>query len=362
MLIAVGLNGLAVAAASSAVQAAKAPNLAKWERVFAVEDEVGPVIDFSRQTDVRLRIKPSRGNQWRFGLKFSRSDEFSAGRYSSGYPLWHLLKEQDSNDLGFTYYDELSRGRGALLCPGYRDEEISVVVRRIGPRLEVTVDCNPEWSLSLDARSHRFAQPTAWADGRPFQIKVQLEVLSTQAIPEGNSDLPRLRMDDTLTMDAATRRHAVYYRLRFWNNGGGAVTPEVRVTRVVMSDGHEARFSAQLPLLLGWSSLGGTPPALTRQHTAGETVGVIGALSVSETSDGVTFPVVPPSLYVAGSHHHADIGQTDEKVFVLVQAIVPGQPEAIERWFWVQIRKAPDHEGYYATTGHIEEAPEPSGS
>jgi hypothetical protein len=94
---------------------------------------------------------------------------------------------------------------------------------------------------------------------------------------------------------------------------------------------------------------------LTRQHTAGETVGVLGALTFEETDDGVLFPVDPPLLYIAGESHHASIGQIDDKVFVRVQAITPEQP-AIERWFWVRVEKA-DGRGYRVTTGTLTEAP-----
>jgi len=195
----------------------------------------------------------------------------------------------------------------------------------------------------------------------PFERK-------TSAVPELPAvpalERPLLRMADELTMDPATRRHAVYFRLRFWNEGGGGISPEVRVTRVVLSGGKDAAFSGQLPLLLSWSSLA-TPPVLTRQHTAGETVGVLGALNWIDRSDlpaGSGFPIDPPSLYIAGAEHHAEIGQTDEKVYVKVQAFVPGRADVatIERWFWVQIEKAKDREGYSARSGHLEGAPETS--
>jgi hypothetical protein len=152
-----------------------------WEKVFTDKDEVGPQIDFQTQAEVRLRITPLQGTQWRFGFKFSRSAEFSKGRYSSGCPLWHLQKEQDSNDLGFTYYDEQSRGRGALLCADRADKEVGLLMRRIDERLVIMVDCNPAYTGTLDAHSHRFALPTAWADGRPFRIRVQLEVLRLES-------------------------------------------------------------------------------------------------------------------------------------------------------------------------------------
>jgi len=358
--MAVFLNALAIVAAGSAVLSdATTKGLARWERVFAVEDAVGPAIDFNKQTEVRLRVKPLRGNQWRFGLKFSRSDEFYSGRYAAGYPLWHVQKEQGSDDLAFTYYDELGRGKGALIWPGYNDEEITIVVRRMEPYLVIKVDGGFGWTGTFEARAHRYAQPTAWADGREFQLKVQLDVLSTAPIREVASDHAILRMDDHLTTDTATQKHAAYFRLRFWNDGGGAITPEVRVTRVILSNGKDAPFAAQLPLLLPWSSLT-SPPKLTRQHTAGETVGVMGALNVGETADGRTYPLVPPDLYIAGGENHPEIGQTDEMISIEVQAFVPGHSEipTIERWFWVQIAKAEGRDGYLCRTGRLEEAPE----
>jgi hypothetical protein len=165
-------------------------------------------------------------------------------------------------------------------------------------------------------------------------------------------------MGDGLSPDTATRHHAVYFRLRFWNEGGGAITPEVRVTRVVLGEANpkDAPFAAQLPLHLPWSNLK-TPPALTRQHTAGETVGVIGGLSWLDKGDGTGFPIYPPLLYVAGTENNPEIGQTNERVCVHVQAIVPGQPQlTVERWFWIQISK--DGAGRYRVLdGHLDEAP-----
>jgi hypothetical protein len=173
--------------------------------------------------------------------------------------------------------------------------------------------------------------------------------------PLAAADPPAVRMDESLLTDSATARHLVYFRLRFWNDGGGAVTPEVRVTDVRVADeARDARFSPQLPLPLAWSHHK-TPPRLTRQHTAGETVGVLGALSFDETSDGVLYPVDPPALYIAGLDHHASLGQIDDKVFIKVQAIAPNQP-VIEKWFWVQVEKA-DGPGYRVTSGTLTEAP-----
>jgi hypothetical protein len=176
LTLAAGLNAWALLAAGSAVvPATRVRDLRRWEHTFHLENEIGPVIDLQKQTRVALRIKPLVGNQWRFGLKFSRDEEFAEGRYAPGYPLWHLQKEQDSNDLGFTHYDELGRGRGALLCPGYTNEELTVHIRTLGPQLVIRIDCNAEWMATLDGESYRFAQPTAWADGREFQIRVQWE-------------------------------------------------------------------------------------------------------------------------------------------------------------------------------------------
>jgi hypothetical protein len=121
----------------------------------------------------------------------------------------------------------------------------------------------------------------------------------------------------------------------------------------------DAPFAAQLPLLLPWSNLK-TPPALTRQHTAGETVGVIGGVSWLDKGDGTGFPIYPPLLYVAGAENNPEIGQTDERVLIHVQAIVPGQPQlTVEKWFWIQISQ--DGSGRYRILdGHLDEAPAPA--
>lgn len=153
-----------------------------------------------------------------------------------------------------------------------------------------------------------------------------------------SNDPPVLEMADNLVIDTATPNHAAYLRLRFWNRGGGTVSPEVRVTKVVLEDGTDAKFSAQLPLVLGWSSLKAAP-ALTRQHTAGETVGVVGILGEQPTPTGNSVLLTPPLLYIAGAEHHAEIGQTTAKVFFCVQAIAPTYKgvEPIERWFAIQV-------------------------
>ena len=177
---------------------------------------------------------------------------------------------------------------------------------------------------------------------------------------EPASEPPKLRMDDHLTPDTATRHHAVYFRLRLWNDGGGEITPEVRVTRVLLGEElKEAPFAAQLPLLLPWSSLP-TAPALTRQQTAGETVGVLGALNSAEMGDGREMPLAPPLLYVAGAAHSPEIGQVLTKVYIKVQAFVPGKPQLpnLEEWFWVHIAADNLKAAYYVTDGHLSQEPQ----
>ena len=167
----------------------------------------------------------------------------------------------------------------------------------------------------------------------------------TAAATPQSTTLPILRLDDDLIADQVTRNHSVYFRLRFRNDGDGAITPEVRVIRVVMEDGTESSISGQLPLLLGWSSRK-TPPVLTKQHTAGETVGVLGLLNWEDSPTGAGSSLFPPLVYVPGSEHHAKIAQVWGKVFVQVQAIVPGYPQVptIERWFWVATKQVLNEE------------------
>jgi hypothetical protein len=196
---------------------------------------------------------------------------------------------------------------------------------------------------------------------RDYHPPVLPENRTATAIKATVEQEPKLRMDDHLTVDTATRHHSVYFRLRFWNDGGGAITPEVRVTRVLVGDKKpaDAQFSAQLPLLLPWSSLS-TPPALTRQHTAGETVGVIGGINWIDKGDGTGtgFPVHPPLLYVAGAEHSPEIGQINDRVFVKIQAFVPGRSDVqtSEEWFWVQIEKI--GEKYAIRSGHLQDEPD----
>jgi hypothetical protein len=168
------------------------------------------------------------------------------------------------------------------------------------------------------------------------------DAMDRPAVRLVSTPVPILQLDNDLIADRVTRNHAVYFRLRFRNDGEGAITPEVRVIRVVMEDGTESSISGQLPLLLGWSSRK-TPPALTKQHTAGETVGALGLLNWEDSPTGAGSSLFPPLMYIPGSEHHAEIGQVWGKVFVQVQAIVPGYPQAptIERWFWAATKQVP---------------------
>jgi hypothetical protein len=178
----------------------------------------------------------------------------------------------------------------------------------------------------------------ALRDERASALALTAERDSLKARVDTESDPPLLEMADNLTIDTATPNHAAYLRLRFWNRGGGTVFPEVRVTKVILADGTAARFSAQLPLVLGWSSLKATP-GLTRQHTGGETVGVLGIVGEQLTPTGNSIQLTPPLLYIAGAAHHAEIGQTTSRVFICIQAIVPGQVDQAptERWFSVEV-------------------------
>jgi hypothetical protein len=158
-------------------------------------------------------------------------------------------------------------------------------------------------------------------------------------------EAPILRMAESLTADFETPNHVVYFRLRFWNDGGGGITPEVLVSRVVLADGGDVSFSAQLPLTLGWSSRS-TPPSLTRHHTAGETVGVLG-MPIWHQAKEAGLPAAFTQFYVAGSEHQPLIDRTEGRIYVQIQAIVPGELQGIERWFWAQVTEGkpdPDEE------------------
>ncbi len=177
----------------------------------------------------------------------------------------------------------------------------------------------------------------------------------------GSGGKPILRVDRTLTADRAVPNHLVYFRLRIWNRGGNAITPEVRVTRVLMGNGlKEAPFSAQLPLLLPWSNEA-SPPLLTRQHTAGETVGVLGAVSHRQVK-GWSESYPHPLLYIAGAEHQAEVISTNEKIYLRIQTVIPSRPDVrgVEHWFWVQIsvEELERSNVLHTSYGYLDRAPE----
>ncbi|SRR6266567_226000 len=169
------LNGLAVAAGGNVhISVTPSRPLAKWERAFTIEDEVGPSIDFTEQQHVVFRVKP-QANQWRFGLKFSASDEFATDRFGNGHALWNLQKDANHDALAASYNDGFSRGHGTDVMETYHDAEVTISIDAARPNLTVAVEGSPGYRHTFDLHDHRYALPTAWADGHGFSVKVEFE-------------------------------------------------------------------------------------------------------------------------------------------------------------------------------------------
>lgn len=159
--------------ADAAIALSTPPTLA-WEQDFTQDDQTGPPINFTNVQTITYRVKPGEGcNMWRFGLKFSSSEEFGQERYSDRYPLWHLTKDHGQDSLYVTYYDENRQSTGNALTQGtYHGDEVAVRADVMGNELRIRVDGTPGYERRFPLATHLHALPSAWADGSPLALHV----------------------------------------------------------------------------------------------------------------------------------------------------------------------------------------------
>lgn len=146
-----------------------------WQWSFVGEDETGPVVALEEARHVVYSVEPGKAiNSWRFGVKFGSRPELPHGRVDAGWPLWHLAKNGGQGPLVVVYYDVQGRAQNEVpVGSGYHGEKVHVELEVIEPgqlRIRVLADRNFEQVLALP--DHSYAQPRAWADGKPLFLRV----------------------------------------------------------------------------------------------------------------------------------------------------------------------------------------------
>ncbi len=162
---------------AEAALALSTPPSVAWEQEFTQDDQTGPPVNFTETKGIRYRVRPGDGsNMWRFGLRFSTTEEFGPPRFSDGHPLWHLTKNLGQDALYVTYYDESRQASGDALVEGtYHGAEMTVLVDVIESELRIRVDGNPGYQGRFALSTHSHALPSAWADGNPLSVHVVAE-------------------------------------------------------------------------------------------------------------------------------------------------------------------------------------------
>jgi len=98
----------------------------------------------------------------------------SEGRLVAGHPLWHLTKNAGEDRLYATYYDAAAALQDEVpVRTVYKGEEVVVHLDVVGDtslRLGVGGDIGYEKTYPLVP--HRYALPSAWADGDPVDLHV----------------------------------------------------------------------------------------------------------------------------------------------------------------------------------------------
>ena len=166
---------------------------------------------------------------------------------------------------------------------------------------------------------------------------VAASLIDRRLASRSGSGKPKLRLDHELNLEDIDT-YAWRFRLRIWNTGGGAVTPEVRVADCLVGDAlNETPFSNRLPFLLPWSNPSSLP-RLTRQHTAGETIAVAIVRSTRLKDGWMAIQYAKPTFFVPGAEDDARLVLTEEGIYFKVQAICPDRPDVkpAERWFTLQ--------------------------
>lgn len=150
--------------------------------VFNAEDQEMPGrLDFASSPLVRIRVQP-RGDcgYWRLGLEFSRDLAFSGWRYGLDHPLWHLTKNDAGSRLARDYYDRYRKSAPTVSVIEPYDNDavvIEIVASTRVSRMDIKVAGQPGYEQAFALYEHRYARLFAWADGRSYELDVEVELV-----------------------------------------------------------------------------------------------------------------------------------------------------------------------------------------
>lgn len=143
----------------------------KRERIIFVNQKIGARDDdhyFMRPVDIdglKIDVQPlAHYPRWRFGLKFSNDGNFTSNRYGPRNILFHLTKEETSNNLQYHLYEE-ERGVSKIILNDYSNQAIDIRINNFRAQTHIKIYSSNILLDTVKIPKQQTAQVFAWADG-----------------------------------------------------------------------------------------------------------------------------------------------------------------------------------------------------
>lgn len=138
------------------------------------DDHVYPEILDLMKYSYSVKINPEKKiERWRVGLKFSKTINFPEviNRVASGFPLFHVTKNEDSKEISTRYYNEKTENVGdkATTIDNYSRQTLIVKIKKFGDSVMIDVLNDKEESILKEPHTmpyYRYCQCSAWADSK----------------------------------------------------------------------------------------------------------------------------------------------------------------------------------------------------
>lgn len=126
-----------------------------------------------------FKLKRIEGQKWRLGFKLSYSDAIPTNqRQSKGFPLVHLSKDLDGNDLIFDQYISPKRLSHDILWDKYDNDPIELGISKSTKGIHVTINVprsQHKRTFDIHTSKRNYALLFAWGDGDPYKISFEME-------------------------------------------------------------------------------------------------------------------------------------------------------------------------------------------
>jgi hypothetical protein len=166
-------------AISKVIENEKAKNLQyTLKRTVNDDDFVDEILDFENLRSLVIQFRPVTNGYWRFGIKFSSTQNFSHTRVEKNFPLWHLAKNDSGNNMWRTYWNENYEHTGDVnVISDYDGSKLSIAIDKKDGLRVVVKDIKGKELLSekFSLDYHRYGQITAWGDQHDYRISAEID-------------------------------------------------------------------------------------------------------------------------------------------------------------------------------------------